>query len=808
MAEIYRLFEIPENLLNEVGGKARGLYQLHKTGLNVANGFILYGMETEADLEKAAAYYETSGLSCVAVRSSAKGEDGTDFSSAGQYSTILNVSGKENFIQAVKECLASVHSDTAKKYADTFLAAAESSMTVVVQEMVAAKKSGVCFTADPTGNHQEVLVEAVAGFGEALVSGKAAAQQYRLMDGPIPEDLCGENSILTKEELDTIKTGALAARKYFGMELDTEWAIDQSGTVIWLQARPITTEDTPTINELDCKRDLTDHVVTTCNIGEMMPGVVTPLTLSTSVYGIDWGIRKMLVTVGVYPSMRQIPPTSGAFSIGNTLFMDLTTLYAMEKRIIGVNRHGTELAICGRILEDAPETDFPEASVATKLRNATKYGQFLFSVKKKMRQVTEIAENLRIEPSEDPVVYYRNIDEALPNLNEALYCHYASSAYSGAMSSALYIAMEKDFSDKAELKAKIAGVLENIDGIESVDILRSLRKIARAILEEYPEAATFSAEKLAEVIHQDTGAIQTEYQAFLSRHGHRAIREAELRSKAWKDDETALMEYLRVVLASGGEETAVDRNSWLKNQEDLLSRYPKKSAKKGFGQLIKLARKGVQYREYTKSMIIKVIDPFKLAYRALAKQMVERKLLVDEDCIFFLTHEEIGRLVREQDTALLKKALARRRLQAEQKQLSYPEVCIGRPKAIPVESQAGGTVFQGVPVSRGIAVGKARVVKSVEDAKQLEKGEIMVASFTDIGWSPYYCMINGLITEIGSALSHGAVVAREYSLPLVVNLPNITAKIQTGDYVSVNGTTGTVTILEEEEALKQMEMQA
>lgn len=802
--QIYPLFAIPEELLPEVGGKARGLYLLHKAGLTVANGFILYGIQNEIDLETAANYFAKSGLTCVAVRSSAKGEDGVDFSNAGQYATILNVQGRVAFKQAVADCLTSVNSETAKTYAETFLAAAKASMTVVVQEMVSAEKSGVCFTADPTGGKETILVEAVNGFGEALVSGKTAAQQYRVpQNGGVPAGACDGESVLSEEELTAVIAGALKARDELDMELDTEWAIDKTGTIVWLQARPITTGNAPTINELDCKRDLTNHVVTSCNIGEMLPGVVTPLTLSTSVNGIDWGMRKMLTTIGVYPSMDRIPPTSCALSIGNTLFIDLTTLYGMGKRILAANKAGTELAICGRVLDDAPDTDFPEASMATKLSNGKRYVQFLFSVKEKKQALADMAARLEIQPSDDPVEYYRNIDEKLPVMNEALYCHYASSSFSGAMSSALYIAMEKDYEDKAELKAKIAGVLENIDDIESVDILRSLRRVARAVLERYPDAAELSPEGLAELIHNTDGEIRYKYQEFLERHGHRAIREAELRSKAWKDDESALMEYLHIVIASGAKEEAVDRNSWLKNKEALLSGC-KKSAEKGFSYLIQQARKGVRDREFTKSLIIKVIDSFKLAYRGLAELLVERNLLVDEDCIFFLTHEEIGRLINEQDTALLKTALARRRLMPEQKQLCYPEVSIGRPKAVELEVADGVTTFQGVPVSRGIAIGKARVVRSMEDAKQLEKGEIMIAAFTDIGWSPYYCMINGLVTEVGSALSHGAVVAREYALPLVVNLPNITSMIQTGDYVSVNGTTGQVQILDEAEAKVRM----
>ena len=108
---------------------------------------------------------------------------------------------------------------------------------------------------------------------------------------------------------------------------------------------------------------------------------------------------------------------------------------------------------------------------------------------------------------------------------------------------------------------------------------------------------------------------------------------------------------------------------------------------------------------------------------------------------------------------------------------------------------AAGTVLKGSPGSRGFAEGRARVVRNVEDAKMLEKGDIMIAEFTDIGWSPYYCLINALVTEVGSMLSHGVVVAREYALPLAVNVIGATQLIKTGDRVLVDGTSGTVTVV-------------
>ena len=212
--------------------------------------------------------------------------------------------------------------------------------------------------------------------------------------------------------------------------------------------------------------------------------------------------------------------------------------------------------------------------------------------------------------------------------------------------------------------------------------------------------------------------------------------------------------------------------------------------------VINQARKGVVCREYTKSMSIKVLDRFKTAYRRLAAMLAESGMLPDPDLLFFLRHEEIERLVGG-EAAFVKKATARRRLLDAQQELRYDEVCVGRPQPLQAADAAASAdkVLTGSSISRGKATGRARVVRSVTEANMLEKGEIMVAAFTDIGWSPYYCMLGALVTEVGSALSHGAVVAREYALPLVANVPYATTVIKTGDMITVDGSTGKVAII-------------
>ena len=101
----------------------------------------------------------------------------------------------------------------------------------------------------------------------------------------------------------------------------------------------------------------------------------------------------------------------------------------------------------------------------------------------------------------------------------------------------------------------------------------------------------------------------------------------------------------------------------------------------------------------------------------------------------------------------------------------------------------------GIPVSRGIVEGKVRLVANLSQARSLKKDEIMVARFTDIGWTPFFNVIAGLVTEIGSPLSHGAVVAREYGLPAIVSMKGAMTTLHTGQMIRLDAIKGEVTIL-------------
>merc|ERR1711973_549294 len=129
----------------------------------------------------------------------------------------------------------------------------------------------------------------------------------------------------------------------------------------------------------------------------------------------------------------------------------------------------------------------------------------------------------------------------------------------------------------------------------------------------------------------------------------------------------------------------------------------------------------------------------------------------------------------------------------------FKEVMQGKPSPIVAKTDSSNlgmsdqVQLKGTPASQGRYKGICRVVKHLSEAKRIQAGDILVTSATDIGWSPYFPLLGGVVTELGGLISHGAVVAREYGLPCIVGAQMATAVFRTGDLVILDGTKGTIT---------------
>jgi pyruvate,water dikinase len=233
------------------------------------------------------------------------------------------------------------------------------------------------------------------------------------------------------------------------------------------------------------------------------------------------------------------------------------------------------------------------------------------------------------------------------------------------------------------------------------------------------------------------------------------------------------------------------RTGWVREAEAALAELSW-GARRLVRWLLPKAHTEIVERERSKSFSVWLARQLKRGYVDFARRLAAAGRLTDADLVFFFTHEELARLARSPDRALVRRAEHRRRLHPRKMATEFPRVCQGKPAPLAAMQATAqdGDVMQGMPLSRGVAMGRARVARTLEEAAGLQPGEILVTPFTDVGWTPFFARAAGLATEVGSVLSHGAVIAREYGLPAIAQLPGITRRLQTGDMLRLDGNTG------------------
>jgi phosphohistidine swiveling domain-containing protein len=789
--QILRLDEIEGR---PVGGKAHGLARLRALGLRVPDALVIVGASLgrlPADLEQGIAKLGTGPL---AVRSSAIGEDGEDASFAGQYETVLNVRGPEALREAIDTCLASAASARARAYRDERDrdgGDAAATMSVVVQRMVDARASGVCFTADPvTSRRKRLVLDSVAGLGEALVSGHASPDhdQLRRAHGNWePTHLAGAAPVLSETERNVIAREALEAERRLGEPLDLEWAIDADGSLFWLQARPITTLgadpqafDTPTMEPGD--------VYTRCNIGEMMPGAVAQLTFSTCARGIDVGWQDNMIALGV-ESQRSAENVYVGMSYGH-LFINLSAGTRFASQVVGSDPDEQSLAICGRLVPEVAKVE--AAPLRVRLPRIVKQVIAVVRAQSQIRRMETLVERGAIAVGPDALATWQNIDAKLEDLYEAYARHLTVSSGAGALAPILLRILAGDAEPDDTHHAAVAHLFAGADGVESADIAAGAKRVLEALLvsnagDDFVNASVMDA--VAWLESDAAGEAGRRYAEYIARHGHRSLRELDVRQPEWAHDPSPLIKALQTQLRGR-----------LRDDSQLVAgpSTPPLPAPWFLRPFAFIAHAAVRNRERSKSLLVATTVHFKRAYRALAEQFVADGRLPDADALYFLFHEELAELAADRPGATgANEAVSRRKAMAYQQTLAFPEVCVDLPEPeVETACAHDERVVVGKPVSSGCVEGPVRVVLELSDAEALEPGEILVAPITDVGWTPYFAIIRGLVTDVGSAVSHGAVVAREYGLPAVLNTRNATRVLVTGDRVRLDGDRGTVEILD------------
>lgn len=268
MTKIYHINYLQSLTLAQIGGKAMNLGKLISLGFNVPAGFVIaselfqsWRDQGKGELpftqqQEILTAFDQLNVKEVAVRSSAAVEDGTRAAWSGQFESFLGVT-RENVIEHVIKCFESYFSPRVQAYAaEQKLDLTQFGLAVIVQTMVASDCAGVAFSIDPVQQNQHIVIEAVRGTGEKLVSGTVTPEQFA-----IAKDTCAvvsasqQNQTLTAEQVNALSQLVIKAEKNFGYAVDIEWALKDNEFFL-VQVRPITT-----IAQLDTlrptvKRDL------------------------------------------------------------------------------------------------------------------------------------------------------------------------------------------------------------------------------------------------------------------------------------------------------------------------------------------------------------------------------------------------------------------------------------------------------------------------------------------------------------------------------------------------------------------------
>ncbi len=743
----------------------------------------------------------------VAVRSSAVAEDSSGASFAGQHETILNVTGELALFAAIEACAASLHSEAAVAYrARAGQAADEARIAVVVQRMVPATAAGVAFSADPvTSDPGRAIVEAVAGTGEALVGGQAEADRW-VFERPglaLLESHHPAAPVLSAAAACAAAAAAIRAEEAFAAPQDIEFAFE--GDTFWmLQSRPITTTGEPAsggTSEFDSETT-PEELWTSANIQEVLPGLLTPLSMTL------FAASAHRAYTATYQRFRLLDKDEWPRFVGmffNRAFLNVNATRAVAERSFGGDPDAVEHRFLGGEYREKPKIRWSWKLLRYRLRSALPLARFLVTAQKRGDECTRLSfEWQRRVRGDNPAtmtdaaIQHRR-DQLLGAAADIVGVHLAISGVAAAGFELVSRTVQPLLGEETE--GRVPALFTGMSGVESAQIGLDLWALSRATLEA----------GLGEAIRRPgfdpaakdlPASWRHAFAHFMDRHGHRGLNEMEASAPSWRLDPAPVVSmaasYLDIPEDHSPPRTLEHQaKERLQLTDDLAARMnPLK--RRIFRWMLGKAQGWVALREQSKSAVVRTVRLGDHYVPEIQRRMVERGIIARPEDLFFLAEDELAAALGGTDSSRRQDAVARRRREFEHnRHIVLPERFSGRPVPIePAEAGHVGDVLQGTPVSPGMVTGRARVIFDPGRDGPLLPGEVLVAPVTDAGWTPLFALASALVVDIGSTLSHGSTVAREYGLPAVANVRTGTRTIRTGDLVHVNGSKGTVTVLE------------
>lgn len=753
----------------QVGQKAATLSQVKNWGYNVPEGWILPAGD---DSQPLIASLKLSPENPLIARSSAVGEDSNEASAAGQYTSVGNITNSEELDAAITQVQTSYGNQNARQYRQD-RNAAEASIAVLIQKQIPGVFSGVAFSRDPVDQYTSaVVIEALPGDASRVVSGQVTPEQYRVF---LPEDLANEkvpeqvkpdspeDEITIEGQGDVphkiIREVALLVRdlekRSRGIPQDIEWTYD--GETIWLlQARPITN-----------LRPIWTRKIA----AEVIPGAIRPLTWSIN-RPLTCGVWGEIFTIVLGQRAEGLDFTETATLHFARAYFNATLLGKIFLRM-GLPPESLEFLTRG--------AKFSKPPILSTLRNVPGLLRLLgreWQLEQDFKQdcrtcfeptLRELAgqtvENL------DPSQLGDRIETILDTLTQATY-----------------------YSIMAPLSLSLRQAILKVDDSQldstqmpEVESLRSLRQLANETRHLLPmERLNFDScpSLFAYLADSPDGEnILSQFERWLHRYGYLSEAATDIAVPRWLENPRPARQLFTQYL--------------LDPPPEPLKELPQNQQTRSRIVQSRLNLKGQVTETYSR-----LLAYLRWSFIALEQQWLEADILAEAGDIFYLTFPEIQQCIanpHDEMRSHLQDRVQRRQVQFNKNsQLTgVPFVVYGdKPEYLPpAEIQGDRNRLQGIAASPGIVEGSIKILHNWQDIGNVDRNTILVVPYTDSGWAPLLARAGGLISEVGGRLSHGAIVAREYGIPAVMDIENATQLLKDNQKVRLDGQMGVVDLL-------------
>jgi len=750
----------------------------------------------------------------LAVRSSATSEDGVESSFAGIHTSTLNVTGLAAIELSILHCYASLWTPQALAYRRRMkFLDRDTACAVVLCEMVGGLQgppvaAGVAFSCDPrTGRRDVITVNSAAGLGDAVVSGRVTPDEYVLCAHDTNRiEARRESGGPLLEDSQIAKLGHLVWRVHWALgegqdPQDIEWAFD--GRRFWLlQARPVTHLPRQSFPSLTGQPPIWSNA----NVKDSFPAPATMMT---------WSMMEAVVRDVLFASLRLVRyPFPAGMEVmrrfAGRFYFDLAILQWSMYDAIGITPAETNRTTGGF----QPEIEVPPGNPLGGWTGLARSGR-------RMRLLWKLAEFRRGLPGAIDTIFRENRQARAMNLasltdaqllgefqrrvrvgNRFTPAIQLAAAYYGAWMTVLQDLLGRLTGDRQQsLVTRLLAASGSVASAEHGYRLVDLAELAR----RRPQVrAAFSSDNPS-LWHQADAdpEFRQAFAQYLDDFGHRGVCEMDFGSPRWREDPTYLLQQIRGLLTMDPEFNPRQRAAAVRKQaEDELHQLPW-WIRPTVRWLLSKSRRGAALRESAKSAAAASVELMRLVLLEAGQRLAAQQRLRTAADVFYLASTEVEAYLNGDWSGAGAAELVddRKSVLTLWQSETPPDVLVAKPTPARLggasspgvrHSRSAAFHWQGVAAAPGRAEGTACVIDAPHHGDRLATGDVLVAPSTDPGWTPLFLRASAVVMETGGYLSHGAIVAREFGIPSVVNIPGIMSAIASGDRLHVDGDRGEV----------------